>query len=75
MTISGTRVGKRFSCFGHKLPLITGWMQCQFEDPKGVNIADLAVCCDCSQRGAIRSTTAYNEFPIPTGCINVRLGV
>lgn len=70
MTAPGTCVGKRFARFRHKLPIITGGMQGQFEDPKGIHIADLAVCCNCSQRGVIRSATAYDEFPNPAGCIN-----
>jgi len=48
-------------------------MQCQFEDPKGINIADFAVGSDRSERGVICSTTAYDELPNAAGRINRRI--
>jgi hypothetical protein len=73
MTISCARVVKRFTRFRHKLPIITRWMQCQFENSIGINIADFAVCSDRSKRGVIRSATAYDEFPNPAGRIHCRV--
>ena len=70
MTISRACVGKRFTRFRHKLPIITRWMQCQFENSKGIYIADFAVCSDRSKGGVIRSAAADNELSNTTCSIN-----
>jgi hypothetical protein len=73
MTISCAGVSKRLTGFGHKLPIVTRWMQCHFENPIGIHIADFAVCSDRRERGVIRSPTAYNELPNAAGRINCRI--
>ena len=43
VTVAGTRVGECLAGFGHELPIIGGWVQCQFEDPIGIGVAHFTV--------------------------------
>jgi DNA-directed RNA polymerase subunit N (RpoN/RPB10) len=69
MTISCACVSKRFARFRHKLPIITCGMQGQFEDPKGIHIADFAICKYCCKRGVIGSPATHDELSDPARSI------
>jgi len=60
MTNRAARIGESLARLGDKLPVVTGRMQRQFKNPKGIAVANLAVGLDRAE-GHVGFTACTND--------------